>query len=239
MAFVCLVYHRICSSVRAQRDPFTVHLAQFRAQMAWLARRGYRGVTVSEALQKPRDRFVALSFDDGYADFLQAVWPVLDKFGFHATLFVVAGRLGGTADWQGGDEAPLMNGAELHRLAAAGLEIACHGWRHERLNTLSEEIVTEELARARELLQDVVGQPVNGFAYPYGAVSPAARDAAAAAGFSWAATSRGGRNGTSTRPLRLRRSLVRGNVGRAGFALLAATGYTSWVEVRMDVRRMP
>ena len=68
--------------------------------MRWLARRGLRGVSMAELLEA-RSRqceagLVGLTFDDGYDDFVRNALPVLQRYGFNATAFVIAGRLGGS-----------------------------------------------------------------------------------------------------------------------------------------------
>src|SRR4029078_1682017 len=71
---------------------------------------------------RPRRKLV-LTFDDGTADFLEHALPVLQEFHFSATLFIVAGLIGGQRSWQhrAGDGAlapvPLMTAADLRRLA--------------------------------------------------------------------------------------------------------------------------
>lgn len=253
MGFVCLTYHRIAdeksrhpSGHPPQIDPagppydsWAVSPARFAAQMEWLARRGWRGISVGESLQKRRRRSIALSFDDGYADFLEEAWPVLRRHGFGATLFVLAGCLGGTADWSPVWGAPLLGAPQLRRLAAAGVEIAAHGLRHRPLDGLSRQAARRELALARRGLEQAVGCQVSGLAYPYGRTSPSLRKAAAGAGFRWAATARGGRNHAGTPRLALRRTLIRGSDRLPFFALKVVTGYATLLDARMDLRRVP
>jgi hypothetical protein len=61
---------------------------------------------------------------------------------------------------------------------------------------------------------------------------------AAAAGYTWAATARGGKNGAATPRFALRRTLVRGEDRGLRFALKAHSGYSSWLEARMDLLRV-
>lgn len=252
MGFVCLTYHRIADeksghpsghpphedSAGTTYDRWAVSPARFAAQMAWLARRGWHGVSVGELLQEPRRRSIALSFDDGYADFLEEAWPVLRGHGFGATLFVLAGCLGGTADWSPVWGAPLLGATQLRRLAPAGVEIAAHGLRHRPLDGLSRQAARRELALARRNLEEAVRFPVSGLAYPYGRTSPALQAAAHEAGFRWAVTARGGRNHGGTPRLALRRTLIRGGDRLPLFALKVVTGYATLLDARMDLRRV-
>jgi peptidoglycan/xylan/chitin deacetylase (PgdA/CDA1 family) len=93
-----LMYHSVAPYTV---DPYqvTVHPERFEEQLRWLHRRGLRGVSVRELLaancEGDSHGLVGLTFDDGYADFVTSVIPALTRYGFTATVFVVAGKLGG------------------------------------------------------------------------------------------------------------------------------------------------
>jgi peptidoglycan/xylan/chitin deacetylase (PgdA/CDA1 family) len=235
--FVCLAYHRLSADPAALADRYTVRPAQFQAQMAWLARAGYVGVAVRDAGQRPNT--IALTFDDGDQSFFDTAWPILRAHGFGATVFVVAGRVGACADWPGAAGLPLMDWPHLKALAEAGVEIGAHGWQHTPLDALPAEAAATELTGARQALAARLPQPPASLAYPYGRWSPGAARAAQQAGFEWACTARGGRNGPATPRFKLRRALVVGRDGPLAFRLKARTGYAHWVDVRMDWRRLP
>src|SRR4051794_14236825 len=83
-------------------DPYrvTVSPERFDRQLRWLRRNRLRGASMGEVLRaRRRDRLVGLTFDDGYRDFLTHALPVLDRYGFTATVFVIAGALGGHNHW--------------------------------------------------------------------------------------------------------------------------------------------
>src|ERR1700755_2744426 len=93
-----LMYHSIADY---DDDPFEVTLTpqRFERHMRWLRSRGLRGVSMEELLrataQGRASRMVGLTFDDGYQDFVANAMPILQRYGFTATMFVLAGRLGG------------------------------------------------------------------------------------------------------------------------------------------------
>jgi peptidoglycan/xylan/chitin deacetylase (PgdA/CDA1 family) len=180
-----LMYHSVGAT---EDDPFrvTVSPGRFRAQMAALQRAGRRGVSMRTLLATPpgrlRDRMVGLTFDDGYEDFADVVVPVLEDHGFDATVYVVAGRLGGTNDWEPhGPVKRIMGAARVREVAAAGMEVAAHGVEHRRLAALPPRELEREVVESRLVLEDVLGARVTGFAYPYGSVdvpsAAAVRDA--------------------------------------------------------------
>jgi peptidoglycan/xylan/chitin deacetylase (PgdA/CDA1 family) len=129
---------------------------------------------VSELLDAAVDRSrprVGLTFDDGYQDFLTEALPVLIEHGFTATVFVVAGRLGGDNGWDHpGPRKALMTARQVRAAAEAGMEIGSHGMRHVPLPAVDRRALRGEVASSRRVLEEVTGRPVTGFGYPYGAV---------------------------------------------------------------------
>jgi peptidoglycan/xylan/chitin deacetylase (PgdA/CDA1 family) len=71
---------------------------------------------------------------------LTCALPILDRCGFTATVFAVAGQLGGTNVWDAdGPSKPLLTTDQLRQVAAAGMEIGSHGYTHVRLSAASEK----------------------------------------------------------------------------------------------------
>jgi peptidoglycan/xylan/chitin deacetylase (PgdA/CDA1 family) len=185
-------------------DPYqvTVHPRRFDEQLRWLRRCGLRGVGVRELLAAHRAGraagLVGLTFDDGYRDFLTEVVPALRRYGFGATVYVVAGGLGSYNRWdEPGPRKPLMTEGEVRRVAELGLEVGSHAVDHVRL---------PDLSRSRRLLTELTGAEVSGFCYPYGAAGPREVEAVRDAGYEYACAVR-------SSPLDGRHALPRTYVG--------------------------
>ena len=184
-----LMYHSVHPD---PDDPYlvTVSPARFEQQMKWLRWRGLRGVSVSKLLAARADGrgdgLVALTFDDGYADFIDYALPVLGRHGFGATLFALAGRLGEENSWdEKGPRKPLMTARQVRQAADAGIEIGSHGLQHVSLPGVTHDTLTAETENSRAVLQAASGQPVTGFCYPYGHLDGRTVDAVRAAGYSY------------------------------------------------------
>ncbi|MFJ9863372.1 polysaccharide deacetylase family protein [Streptomyces sp. NPDC101165] len=174
-------------------DPYRVTVTPGRLdrQLRWLRGRGLRGVSVAELLAaRARGEgraLVGLTFDDGYADFLDNALPVLARWECTATLFVPPGRLGGDNAWDPlGPRKPLLTAAGVRHAALAGVEIGSHGLTHVDLTRADDTTLGAETAESRALLEKVTGTPVTGFCYPYGAVDRRAVDAVRKAGYGYA-----------------------------------------------------
>jgi len=217
------LYHSITPY---DEDPFqvTIHPRRLREQLGWLRRRRLRGTSVGHVLAARAEGnsrgLVALTFDDGYADFVEYALPILAEYGFSATLFALSGRLGGWNAWDaGGPRKALMTAAQLREVAQAGIEIGSHGHGHIRLASAPREALQEEVFGSRDTLRALTGQPVDGFCYPWGDVSAEVVEQVRAAGYGYAC---GVWHSTLPRPFALHRTYLH-------------DGDHSW---RLDAKRM-
>jgi len=184
-----LMYHGVADEAD---DPnhLCVAPSRFAEQLAWLKRRGLRGVSIGtlvDAMRAGRPRgLVGITFDDGYVSVLEAALPELRRHGFTATMFIVSGRLGGSNEWDEGPRWPLMSAGQVRELAAAGMEIGSHSTTHVRLADLDARQLKAQVGDSKASLADLAGAPVRGFAYPYGSMDAAARLAVRDAGYDYA-----------------------------------------------------
>ncbi len=171
-------------------DPYqvTVSPGRLAAQLALLSRLGLRGCSMRELLAAPGPRRVGLTFDDGYRDFATTALPLLTAHGFTATVYALAGRLGGDNGWEAtGPRKPLLTAAELRAVAAAGIEIGSHGLLHRHLTGLSWQDLKSEVVESRAVLENRLQVPVTGFCYPYGDCGPRELAAVEATGYAYGA----------------------------------------------------
>ena len=160
--------------------------AAFERQLDAIARRGIQVVSLREvASRSDESDAVALTFDDGFANFLEVAAPALLERGFTATVFVVTSHVGGRNDWPSspGDAPvpilPLMSWNDLHSLTDKGFEIGAHSVTHRRLDRLPPADTVGELIGCRETIARNLGVTPQSFAYPYGACDGRSRAEAA------------------------------------------------------------
>lgn len=191
-----LCYHAVSDSWPAS---LAVSADQLRTQLERLVKRGYRGVTFSEAVAGGHSgRTLAVTFDDAYRSTLLAQ-PILTELGLPGTVFVPTAHVGssepmswaGIDNWVGGpheSELLCMDPADLQALAGAGWEIGAHTHNHPHLTTLDDTALAHELRESRERLAQLMGAPCGSLAYPYGDFDGRVVAAARAAGYSAACT---------------------------------------------------
>jgi peptidoglycan/xylan/chitin deacetylase (PgdA/CDA1 family) len=161
---------------------FSLAAAEFRRQMHWLARRGFTTLTfdslfaVLDGAASCPARPVMITFDDGYRSFADVAAPALAAHGMTATVFLVAGEIGGRNRWDEGrdiEPRPLMDATAIESIISRGFEIGVHGWRHRDLTGCSPAAAVEETAAAGESLRRRFNVAADVFAYPYGRHRPA------------------------------------------------------------------
>ena len=211
-----LLYHRIGRPPRGARVPGQyVSPGLLRRHLSYLRRLGYESVSLL-SLARPDSRLparpVVITFDDGYLCVYDSAFPALREFGFAATIFVVAGAMGGANTWEqaAGDVAePMLDLAAMQEMAAAGMEFGSHTLTHPHLTRLAPVEAAKEVTDSRARLEDAVASPCLSFAYPYGDWNPEVRGLVAQAGYLAACTTRRASALLSDDPLTLPRINIR------------------------------
>lgn len=155
--------------------------AAFEAQLDAMKAAGYTTIgpdaylehlTTGKALPaKP----VMLSFDDGKNNQPGTALPALLERGMTGTWYIMTVVIGNSG-W--------TTKKQIREMADAGITIGCHTYDHNDVRKYAGKDFTTQFDDARKKLQDLSGQPVDSFAYPYGAWNPAALPHLAKAGFS-------------------------------------------------------
>ena len=162
--------------------------------MLYLKQRRLSGVSMRELYWAARagqtNGLIGLTFDDGYEDFFTTALPILKSLDFSATVFVVAGRLGGENTWEhrhgSRPKLKLLDAEGIREVVKQGMEIGSHTVSHPYLSGLETETMDREVGSSREIISDITGLAVDGFCYPYGDLDRGAILAARRAGYLYA-----------------------------------------------------
>ena len=212
------MYHALGGSKEAATR-FVLPVKSFERQMRLLATLPFSVVPLEQAAtvllaggDLPRGA-IALTFDDGTRDTKELALPVLERYGFPATAFVVSGKMGSTVDWT--THAGLSGRATMTWDEALALEpvftLQPHTRTHPSLRELSGTALADEVEGSRRDLEEHTGRQATVFAYPYGHYEDHVVAAVEAAEFSAACSVKPGRNDSATPRYELRRSEVHGD----------------------------
>lgn len=175
-----LTYHSIDPSGSA----ISISEASFRGHVAWLSSGAVSVVPLDELAGVPESEdAVAVTFDDGFANFGSIAAPMLSDAGLPCTVFVVPGRVGTDNDWGGQPEEgiptlPLLDWDQLGALAEGGVSLGAHTMSHPRLTHLPAPEAEAEITASASHIADRTGQRPAAFAYPYGDYDDAVVDMA-------------------------------------------------------------
>ena len=152
-----------------------VRPAQFAAQLQLLRRAGFESLTVTEysAYRRGEKRIagrpIILTFDDGYASNYDVAVPILTRYGFRATFFVVTDYVGEANYWDRDERRErLLSREQLLAMHSMGFEIQSHTRTHPRLPDLTAAEIRDEVSGSRAALEDLLQSPVTAIAYPWG-----------------------------------------------------------------------
>lgn len=210
-----LMYHKLGPKPRGVRiQGLYVSTGAFRRQLTELAAAGYRSCSLDEVAAGTvgSAKRILLSFDDGYVSNLELGLKPLQDSGLQAIVYILAGKLGGTNDWDvswGEASAQLMDAAQIREWLAGGQAIGSHSMQHVRLAEIPLTEAREQIGASKKLLEDRFGVPIRHFCYPYGSWNPAIRDLVMEAGYSTACTVEKGVNTASTHHHELLRVMAR------------------------------
>jgi peptidoglycan/xylan/chitin deacetylase (PgdA/CDA1 family) len=175
-----LLYHRVASPAG---DSYAVSPPAFAAHLQAIVASGRTSLTISELADVLRggglsdQGYVAVTFDDGYAETLAAVASMVG-LGLKATVYVTTGWIGAPG---------MLTPGQVKELAGMrGVELGAHTVSHTYLDELGRRELQAEVVNSRDALR-AMGATVDSFAYPHGAYGLAVRAAVMTAGFSSAA----------------------------------------------------
>lgn len=157
---------------------YTISSQKFEAQLSWLMQRftftDFETYILHLKQGKMVQRLATLTFDDGFASFQELALPILEKLQVPAINFIPSGYLGKVNDWDRHvtDQVfSVVSATQLAELARHPLvTIGGHGVSHTSLGRLSTEEIEVELKRGKRELEEITGQTIQYFSFPYGQI---------------------------------------------------------------------
>jgi peptidoglycan/xylan/chitin deacetylase (PgdA/CDA1 family) len=157
-----LLYHHVTSEISYSR--YNIDPAVFETQMQWLFDNHYQTINVTQLADLIRNggqipqRPVVITFDDGNIDVFKNAYPILKKYGFFATFYVVDGYINGK---------DMVSSDNLKDLIKNGWEIGSHSEHHSTLTNDNVDLETE-IRFSKLNMEKRLGTQINSFAYPFG-----------------------------------------------------------------------
>ena len=177
-----LMYHMINEHLPKNKSKFNrlrVKTNEFEKQLIWLKKNNFQSFTLSELvnLEQIPEKSVVITFDDGYEDNFTNAFPLLKKYGFKATIYIVLNRF--EQNWatdkdlnQSSNELnneKMLSNEQIKEMIDSGLiEIGSHTLDHVNLPKLSNEEKIRQIKESKEKIEEIFNITCNSFAYPFG-----------------------------------------------------------------------
>ena len=188
-----LFYHKIDSppADARLRGAYTPP-PRFARQMAFLKKQGTVFYTASELVGYLRahgsfpPQGLAVTFDDGWRDNYENAFPVLQRYGIKATIFLVSsciGEVSTKAVGAGEGARAHLTRAQILEMSKYGIEFGSHSVNHRLLHQLSLPEVKFEVEESQKQIADLLAKPCQAFAYPAGFLTAEVQRVVAQAGY--------------------------------------------------------
>lgn len=200
-----LMYHKIGDPPAGSKlKKLWISPEKFERHLRYLKNKNIPVITCNEYYAMLREGTVPykaaiITFDDGYENNYIHAFPLLKKYGFKGSFFIVTDTIGKMNVWHKQDtesRQKMLSGEQIAEMAAAGMEIGSHTVHHPHLKTRNAEQARKEITESKHVLERLIGKPVEIFAYPYGAgaYSKAVKELVGPAGYKLALGIRQGVN---------------------------------------------
>ena len=205
--------------------------SSFAWQMRMLRLMGYKGLSMRDLEPylhgEQQGKVVGITFDDGYQNNLTHALPALKANGFTATCYGVSSMVGGTNAWDAGKVAqkPLMTKQDLLAWHGAGMDVGSHTQTHANLKELPDEAARQQIVQSKAELEQLLGDEVRHFCYPYGWFQAQHEEMVHTAGYVTATSTRRGRVQAGDNPYALNRIMVARATNPIQFAAKIMTRY--------------
>jgi peptidoglycan/xylan/chitin deacetylase (PgdA/CDA1 family) len=162
---VVLMYH----------DVTAAYYSRFCRQMETLTQLAAPVATDSISELEKGKRYVAITFDDGFASTIETILPVITQKAIPATFFIPASYLGKEADWitdiDRRQRVGYIISADNLKLLSKHKDviIGSHGMNHLRLTNMMDDEARKELADSKKVIENMTGKNVRMLSFPFGA----------------------------------------------------------------------
>ena len=175
------MYHSISDDPESGNPYFWINTSpkRFAEHMQLLKENDYKVISLTDAAEilksapiypdnspgSVSQKYVVVTFDDGFADFQARAFPILKDYEFSATVFLPTGFIS--------DEMSVLKGKRCLRwcdvceLAESGVQFGSHTVTHPKLRDLPLVQVEKELRESKDILEDRLGKEVESFSCPY------------------------------------------------------------------------
>lgn len=170
-----LMYHKV--SPNFFKSNLRVNPEEFEKQIKYLKEQDFSSLSFEDFIlwrkgERPLPpKSVIITFDDGYEDNYLYAYPVLKKYGFSATIFLIVGKLGEEIRWEREKrrpEAKLLSWDKIKEMKENGMDFGSHTMLHPNLTKVPRKQAKWEMRKSKRIIEENINQKAVVFSYPFG-----------------------------------------------------------------------
>lgn len=200
-----LMYHyiRVADPSDKMGLALSVTPENFNLQMEWLKNNDYSSMKLADIadpqqvvlqnLISQNKKPIVITFDDGYTDAYTKAFPILKKYDFTGTFFIIRHSVGAKNNFY-------MNENQINEMQENNMEIGSHSLTHPNLTTISFEKLNNEIFNSKNESQV--------FCYPSGRYNEETMNLVKKAGYKAAVTTKDGTTNQDSNLLELPRKRI-------------------------------
>lgn len=205
-----LMYHHIGNRPSDSSSDLFVSPQTFESHLAWLAEHGFHTVSL-DAFQHPATlsgKPIILTFDDGYQDAYTQAFPLLKRYGFQGTFYIVTNDIGKDG---------FVTKDELLTMKNDGMTLGSHSLSHPDLTKVSALQARREIYESKKALEQILNTDIQDFCYPSGIFDQNIEEIVENSDYKTAVSTVNDTNATKTNIFRLNRFAIREDTNLESF----------------------
>jgi peptidoglycan/xylan/chitin deacetylase (PgdA/CDA1 family) len=169
-----LMYHSICCDAENSVTPYyrlNTSPEIFDMQMMYIRRNNYKVIPLDEVQsiftnnQESDVNYIAITFDDGFLDFYDNAYPILNKYNMPSTVFLPTDYIGSPAHKIKGKKH--LDWDQIRFLRDEGVTFGSHTMSHKQMKNLASEEMEYEIVKSKEIIEQKLQVDIDAFSYPY------------------------------------------------------------------------
>lgn len=239
-----LMYHKVSPHPKSGGLGLRVTPPDFEWEMQYLKKNGYHTVNLGNVVDhyqkgmKLPAKPIVITFDDGYQDNYLYALPILKKYGFTATVFIVTNTIGGFNKYDHikhiEPKNKMMNWTQIRNMNREGITIGAHTADHVFLTRIPLSEAKRQIAESKKTLENGLGKKVEYFCYPHGDVNTAVANLVKQSGYKAATATSPGLVTSRMNPYMLNRIRITGHFNHHRF-IIELTKYNKVHSAKADI----
>lgn len=186
-----LAYHKVQN--QAELGVSNTSPKQFERQIKYLCQNGFKSTSIEDYVKGRSfgDKHVIITFDDAYTSVFENAFPILDKYNFKATIFVITKFVGEYNSWDYHFKKFRITHCDweqIKELRNKGWEVGSHTVSHPNLKKISSRKLWFEIRYSKEVIENYLNSEVTTISYPFGSYNGETIDVVRSSGYEAACT---------------------------------------------------